>query len=247
MTDGRTRRRRAFLLLSLALACGGLAASEVGSRVRQVEASVGAPVPVLVAARDVAPGDEIKPADVAVRQVPSRFAPPDGLGAPADVVGAPVVAGLVKGSYLTVASLEAGSAGGGRSPGPLRRGQRALEVAVAGGEALAGVTGPGSRVDVLVSTDPAQGPGRTLLALESVELLDLSSGAGADAGFAAGDDGGDEGDTAGVSSVATLRVTVRQAVYLTAAQNFAREVRLLPRPAGDRGRTGRAAVTAGEL
>jgi pilus assembly protein CpaB len=34
--------------------------------------------------------------------------------------------------------------------------------------------------------------------------------------------------------VATLRVTVRQAVYLTAAQNFAQEVRLLPRPAGDR-------------
>jgi pilus assembly protein CpaB len=30
-----------------------------------------------------------------------------------------------------------------------------------------------------------------------------------------------------------LRVTVKQAVYLAAAQAFAREVRLLPRAAGD--------------
>ena len=49
------------------------------------------------------------------------------------------------------------------------------------------------------------------------------------------------------SATATLRVTMRQAVYLTAAQNFAREVRLLSRPAGDRSRAGRAAVTAGGL
>jgi pilus assembly protein CpaB len=42
-------------------------------------------------------------------------------------------------------------------------------------------------------------------------------------------------------------VTVRQAVYLTAAQNFAREVRLLPRPPGDRRRAGRAAYAADSL
>ena len=35
---------------------------------------------------------------------------------------------------------------------------------------------------------------------------------------------------------ASLRVTLRQAVYLAAAQAFARELRLLPRAAGDRGR-----------
>ena len=32
---------------------------------------------------------------------------------------------------------------------------------------------------------------------------------------------------------ASLRVTVKQAVYLAAAQAFAREIRLLPRAAGD--------------
>jgi len=35
---------------------------------------------------------------------------------------------------------------------------------------------------------------------------------------------------------ASLRVTLRQAVYLAAVQDFARELRLLPRAAGDRGR-----------
>ena len=48
-------------------------------------------------------------------------------------------------------------------------------------------------------------------------------------------------------SVATLRVTLRQAVYLTAAENFAREVRLLARPPGDRERDDAAEVAAGEL
>jgi hypothetical protein len=42
-------------------------------------------------------------------------------------------------------------------------------------------------------------------------------------------------------------VTLRQAVYLIAAQNFAREIRLLPRPPGDRHRSGTAAVAAGDL
>jgi hypothetical protein len=37
-------------------------------------------------------------------------------------------------------------------------------------------------------------------------------------------------------------VGAREAVFLTAAQNFAREVRLLARAAGDRGRIGRAEV-----
>ena len=246
MSGGRARRRRSLLLLSLALACGGLAASEVGSRVREVEAAVGAPVPVLVAARDVAPGAEIKPADLAVREVPARFAPPDGLSAPEEAVGAPLGTALVKGSYLTVSSLGAGEGQGrGRGPGPLRRGQRALEVAVAGGESLAGVAGPGSRVDVLVSTDPGEGPARTQLALESVELLDLSSGAGAQAGFAPGEDAAGEGASVNASSVATLRVTVRQAVYLTAAGSFAREIRLLARAPGDHRRVAPLTMEAG--
>jgi pilus assembly protein CpaB len=40
-------------------------------------------------------------------------------------------------------------------------------------------------------------------------------------------------------------VTLRQAVYLAAAQSFARELRLLPRAPGDRRRHGATAYGAG--
>jgi pilus assembly protein CpaB len=93
---------------------------------------------------------------------------------------------------------------------------------------------PGGRVDVLVTRDDRPGaPGRTLLALEDVEVL-----AAADAPAAQ--------ESAGARVAASLRVTLRQAVYLAAAQAFARELRLLPRTAGDRerGRTGLSADAA---
>jgi len=235
----RVRRRRAVVMLCLALACGGLAASEVSSRVRDVEARVGAPVPVLVTARELDGRRAIERGDIRVREVPERFAPPDALGVPGEVVGAVPVASLARGAYLTAGSLGGGAGAG--SPGALRRGERAVEVAVTGATGLAEAAGPGARVDVLVSTEPREGPGRSFLALEDVEVLDLAAGA-ADAATA---DPEDEGPAA--TATATLRVTLRQAVYLTAAQNFAREVRLLPRPSGDRSRAGRSAVSAGGL
>lgn len=215
-------------MLSLALACGGLAASKVSSRVRDVEARVGAPVPVLVAARELEAGRSIERRDLRVREVPERFAPPDALAGAEEAIGAEPSSGLARGAYVTASSLALSTTEG---PGGLRRGERAVEVAVAGGDGAA----PGSRADVLVSTG-----GRSFLALEDVEVLDLSEGARGQAAEG-------EGAAAAATATATLRVTLRQAVYLTAAQNFAREVRLLPRPPGDRSRAGRAAVSAGGL
>jgi pilus assembly protein CpaB len=231
------RRRRALLLLSLALARGGLAASLVRDRVERVQAQVGRPVPAVVARRDL-PGDrDLSPRDLALREVPARFLPPDALAAPEEAIGLRTRAPLAAGSYVTPAVLQGRPGDGG-----LRRGERALEVAVAGGEAL-GETGPGARVDVLVSTEPHSGAGRTELALEDVELLALREGTGA---ASAPGDGG-EGAAEAATALATLRVTARQALYLTAAQSFARELRLLVRPPGDRRKAGPAAVSASGL
>ena len=44
-----------------------------------------------------------------------------------------------------------------------------------------------------------------------------------------------------------VKVTLAQAVLLTAARNFARELRLVPRAAGDNRRLGPTLVTASEL
>jgi len=208
--------------------------------VREVERRVGTPVPVVVAARELEAGHELKQEDVALRDVPERFAPPDAFAASGEVVGAVVPAPLARGAYVTAASLGGGGAADGSRAG-LRKGERAVEVAVTGGAGLAEAAGSGARVDVLVSTSPSDGPGRSFLALEDVEVLDLAAGA-PDAPAPETED-----DDPAASATATLRVTLRQAVYLTAAQNFAREVRLLPRPAGDRSRAGRAAVSASGL
>ena len=115
------------------------------------------------------------------------------------------------------------------------RGERAVTVEVSGASGLAAGVG----VDVLVSTESGAGGGRTGVALAGAELLRLEPGA---SGAAAAEGAAPSGPTA----LATLRVTLRQAVYLTAADNFAREIRLLARPPGDHSGAG-ASVSQGQL
>jgi pilus assembly protein CpaB len=233
------RRRRGLVLLALALSCGGLAASQVNGRVRDVETRVGPLVPVVVAARQLPPDAELDGRDVRVDRVPERYLPPGAVGLAEATSGSRTAVAVEPGTILTAAHLQ-GGAGAAAGPWPtLRRGERAVEVDAAGGQALA-AAGPGTRVDVLVSADAA-GSGSTVIALEDVELLALGAPSGAALDGSSAD--GPPAATAG----ATLRVTARQAVYLTAAQSFGREVRLLVRPPGDRRRTGPVAVRAEDL
>jgi pilus assembly protein CpaB len=237
----KKRRRRGVLLISLALAAGGLAASEVSSRTRAVEERVGPLVPVVAARNAIEPGTKLTPDRLTVVQVPARYAPPDALADPAQADGLRTGGALEAGSYLTASAFAARPGDDSERPASgLGRGERAIELKVAGAEALADFAGPGARVDVLVTTESGERAGRTELALEDVELLALRGG---------GDGGDAVPDAAGSGSAggatATLRVTLKQAVYLTAAQNFAREVRLLPRGADDRRRSGRLVAGAG--
>src|SRR4051794_41860204 len=80
----RRRRRRALVLLSLALACGGLAASGIQSRERQVEAAGGRLVPALVTTKDVHAGARVRAGQLAVWQGPARVVPRGAPGAPGD-------------------------------------------------------------------------------------------------------------------------------------------------------------------
>jgi pilus assembly protein CpaB len=233
----KRRRRRGVLLLSLALASGGLAASEVSSRTRAVEQRVGPLVPVVAAREAIEPGTKLTPDRLAVVQVPARYAPPDAVADPAQAEGLRTGGALERGSYLTASAFAVGpDDGSAEHPGDgLGRGERAIELKVAGADALGALAGPGARVDVLITSESGESAGHTELALEDVELLTLktSDGVAADA------------DKASSSATATLRVTLKQAVYLTAAQNFAREIRLLPRAPGDRRRAGRLVAGGG--
>jgi pilus assembly protein CpaB len=222
-------RRRAAGLLAVALLCGWIAASDVRSRERRIDAGLGGYVTALVARSDVKAGRRVSGADVAPRRLPARFVPPDALRSSADAVGLRAAVAIPRGAYVTASALAASDAGGDGAAA-LAPGERALDVTVSNTGA-AELGGAGARVDVLVTTGRDGTKGRTSLALQDVELLGVRRAVGQDSD----------------KLVATLRVTVRQAVYLTAAQNFAQEVRLLPRPGGDRGGVGRLSVGGGQL
>jgi pilus assembly protein CpaB len=225
-----------LLLLSVALASGGLAASQVHERERRAARELGPAVEVVVAARDLRAGTRVTPDAIRVRRVPARFVPRDALLSPAALVGARVAVPVAGGSFLNVGLLEAGE--GGEEQGGTRPGQRAVTVGVAGGSSL-GELVPGARVDVLVSTETGPGGGRTVMALAGAKLLRLGAPAGD------GDPVGG-GAVSGPAALATLRVSLRQAIYLTAADNFAREIRLLARPAGDPSPAG-GTISQGQL
>jgi pilus assembly protein CpaB len=224
-----TRRRRAALLIGLALLLGFLAASDVARRERALRAQL-APLTDVVVARGALPaGRLLRLDDLGVRVMPARYAP----------AGEPTFAAALAGHRLAVPV----AAGGAVTPDllarkaatpedGLQRGERAVDI-VATGSPEAVVAG--ARVDVLVTTDRRDdAAGSTRLALEDIEVLAAhETPAGADK------------DAKGPSVTAALRVSVAQAVYLAAAQSFARDIRLLARAPDDRRRAGALTVDDG--
>jgi pilus assembly protein CpaB len=214
-----TRRRRAAALLGLALLLGVLAASDVAGREAALRRQLGPTVQVVVVRSPLRAGERVSRAALALREVPARYAPPGALRDPGAAVGQRAAVAIAPRTDLDAALLAVPGADAEPRGPVLRRGERALDlVAVAAPDAVVA----GVRVDVLVTYDGRAGaPGATRLALADVEVLAARAPPSAD-----GPD-----DAAGLPRVlATLRVTVRQAVALTAAAAAARELRLLLRP-----------------
>jgi pilus assembly protein CpaB len=221
-----TRRRRAVVLLGLALLLGGLAASDVAGREAALRRGIGPAVDVVVARTAIPAGGRLTARRLAVRNVPARYAPEGAFGSPEELRGLRAAVAIPAGADLDASAVGDGTGEAAVAPGPaVRPGERVAQVvAVAPVESV----GPGSRVDVLVTREASGAGGSTRLALEDAEVLSAAPAA-AEAGDAPAD---------GLPRLALgLRVTVRQAVYLAAAQSFAREIRVLARAPGDRGRT----------
>lgn len=224
-----TRPRRAALLLGLALLLGGMAAADVARREAMLESRLAPLVPVVVAGADLRAERKLRLADMAVRRLPARYAPVGAATVPGELVGRTLAVPVPRGAPVGVSALSDPTTAAGAPVGP---GERAVELVALGSPALVVA---GARVDVLITHDrDSSSPAGTELALEDVEVLDAAPAR--DAGPA---------QASSPRVVASLRVRARQAVYLTAAQAFAREVRLLPRAAGDEGRVGRVAVGEG--
>ena len=231
-----TRRRRAAVLIGLSIIMGALAASNVSGREAALRREVGPAVPVLVARRGFAAGARIGPGALAVRHVPSRYAPAGAYRSAAEVTGLRAAVAIPAGADLDSSLVDDGTPRPGAAGPALRTGERVAQiVAIGPAQSLA----PGARVDVLVTREAARGgSGSSTLALEDVEVLSAGR---------APEDGG-SGPDAGLPRVSLdLRVSVRQAVYLAAAQSFARELRVLPRAPGDRRHGAQGLRVGGDL
>ena len=217
-------RRRAALLLGLALVLGALAASDVARREAALRAELAPLVDVVVAARDARGGPPARAGGPrAPGRCPSASRPAGARDAPPELLAGrrlavPVAAGGPVGPLLLEPPAPPPGAGVGR-------GQRAAEVVAA---AAPGTVAAGARVDVLVTRDRGAGAGAHRARARRTSRCSRARAAPADGARREG----------GRMVAATLRVTVRQAVYLAAAGAFAREIRLLARAPGDRGRVG---------
>jgi len=212
-----SRRGRAIGFLLGALLAAVAAAAIADGYGRSVVRGYGELRPALIATGTLRAGTEIDPAVAAemleVRRVPVRFAPEAALAAPGEALGLVPTATIPAGSYLLAAQLRPPRLSG---PGPsLGRGRRPVEIAVSGAGALAAFGGQpvGSRVDVVVTTEPSGSEeGRTYVAAAAVPLLALAPGAGGEAGEAS----------------VTLGLNRTQALRLIAAESFARRVTVIP-------------------
>ena len=205
-----SRRRRGIVLAALALILGGLAASDVSSREAAIDRRLGPAVPVVVARTDPPAGRAVRVADLAIRQVPARYAPAAAFANPSEAAGLRTTAAVGHGTDLVPSLLADGIAEGAAS---LRPGER---VALVTAIAPINLIRPGGRVDVVITRAAQDGDRIVTTTLEDLEVL---------AATAAGEDNDSGAPRVSVS----LRVRARQAVYLAEAQTLASAIRLLPR------------------
>jgi Flp pilus assembly protein CpaB len=213
-----SRRGRALGFLLGALVAAAAAAAIADGYGQSVVEGYGELRPVLVLSADLEGGEAIDPTTAAekleVRRVPVRFAPPAALAAPREALGLVPTATVPAGSYLLATQLRSPRLS--RQRAILGDGRRPVEIVVSGAGALAAFGGQpaGSKVDVVVTTEPSgSGSGRTYVAAPGVPLLALGPGG--------------EGGTG--EATATLGLTRAQALRLIAAESFARRVTVIPR------------------
>ena len=174
----------------------------------------------VVVARVVIPAGTLLDEDVASRAL--ALAPvPDGLGLrglvvrASGAVGRRTVAPLGPGEPVTEAVL-GGSPGVG--PAPLQPGERAVPVPMRAAGGAVAAPAPGARVDVIASD--GEGPaGRTHVIVSDAEVMAVTPSP--------------SGDPADAGGGVVLRLRADDALAVARALDFAREVRVIARPAGE--------------
>lgn len=165
--------RSRFLLIGvIALALGGLLSSAVyrSLQARTTSSNQNA-VEVVVAANDLQVGAKVQDRDIKVVKLPADDLPGGVFHNKTKVVGRGVILPLAKGEFILPNKLAAENAGAGL-PALIPPGMRAVSVRVNEVVSVAGFVVPGTRVDVLLTGNPAGGGDtRTTTVLSNVEVL----------------------------------------------------------------------------
>jgi len=217
-----SRRGKAIGFAALAVLCAVASASIASGYRESVDAELGELRTVVAVTEQLEPGRPLSRRTIdgvlELREVPARFVPPDALIDPGEALGRKPYAPIPAGSYLLASQLRIpGAAAGDREP-VLGGALSPVEITVAGAAALVPMAGtPGARVDVVVAGEPVTGGGaKVRVAAAGVRLIALEP-ASPEAAAAGGD-----------SWIATLALSREQALRLIEAENFARELRLIP-------------------
>ena len=149
-------RTRIFIVLVLALTCGGAFAFGTYRYVQQAPAPKGMPTKaVIVAATDLQLGQELKPEDVRIVEWPSGSVPDTSFNSADEVMGRGVIAPMVQNEPILSTKLASKEMGVGLPP-IIPSGMRALSVRVNDVVGVAGYVLPGTRVDVIATVNPTQ-------------------------------------------------------------------------------------------
>lgn len=201
-----TARRRGPLLALLALVLGGLAASDVASQEAALRRRLGRTVSIVVARATIPRGAAIRPGGLALRTVPARYAPRAAYARVGEVAGRRAAVVIPAGADITPALVAA-------TAPQLRRGERVVAVDAAGDLRL---LPPGTPVDVLATHVAPDGTGTTRVVLRDVVVASAERAEP------------DPGRATAARVTVGLQVTLRQALWLTTAQDGGDQLRVLP-------------------
>ncbi|HWX94352.1 MAG TPA: Flp pilus assembly protein CpaB [Terriglobales bacterium] len=111
-------------------------------------------VDVLLAAKDLTVGAKLGESDIRVAKVPASVVPPNAFRSPGKALGRGIILPVSRGEFILPSKLAAENAGSGL-PSLIPSGMRAVSVRVNEVVAVAGYVVPGTRVDVLLTGNPA--------------------------------------------------------------------------------------------
>lgn len=165
-------RSRLLFIGFVALALGAFVSFMVYKSLQAKSSGGNEPgVDVIVAANDIQVGAKVEDKDVRGVKVPGSVAPPNYFRSKSQIIGRGVILPIQRGEFILPSKLAAENAGSGL-PALIPPGMRAVSVRVNDVVAVAGFVVPGTRVDVLLTGNPAgSNESQTTTVLENVAVI----------------------------------------------------------------------------